>query len=219
MRSLVPATALCLGVCFGASFSASAVDESADYDRELKGARAYLDGWFGVEMALPRIELIRDPGGARIPGHFQGGVVRIDAEALKRTAELRRILRHELTHAVVDSRTAGNCPVWVQEGIAQFLDGTDVVAVDRELARRDRDLVPLLRLEGPFASQDEAARRLAYQESASAVSYLMKRIGRPGLLFIIGRLGEGQPFDRALVEAGLSYSELQKGWEAALGRR
>jgi hypothetical protein len=35
-------------------------------------------------------------------------------------------------------------------------------------------------------------------------------------LFLVQRLGEGRPFDRALLEAGLSYAELQQAWESSL---
>ena len=194
---------------------------SPDHDREVKEAIAYLEGWFGRPIALPPIEVLDtdQPSGVDAPGHFEGGVVRLRPNTLRRAPELRRVLRHELAHAAVDQRTKGNCPVWVQEGLAQFLDGTNVVGVESALRRDRLPLVPLLRLEGPFAFTLGAARtrEQAYRQSASAVSFLALRIGRPGLLFIVDRLGEGRPFDRALLEAGLSYAELQQAWSATLG--
>ena len=42
---------------------------------------------------------------------------------------------NELTHAIIDQKTKGNCPHWLQEGMAQFLDGTDVRATDAWLRR------------------------------------------------------------------------------------
>lgn len=190
------------------------------HEREVREALAYLEGWFGRPIHLPPIEVLdtESPDALDAPGHFEGGVVRLRAGTLRRAPELRRVLRHELVHAAVDQRTKGNCPVWVQEGLAQFLDGTNVVRVDSALRRDLLPLVPLLRLEGPFAFTlgGERTREQAYRESASAVSFLASRIGRSGLLFIIDRLGEGRPFDRALLEAGLSYSELQQAWSATL---
>jgi hypothetical protein len=191
------------------------------FDLEVKAARSYLEGWFGAAMSMPPIEIAKaEPrdGSADLPGHYQDGVVRIRLETLQKETELRRVLRHELTHAVIDQKTKGNCPHWLQEGIAQFLDGTDVTLTEASLRRQASPLIPLFRIEGPFRDRDPGSRETAYRESASAVSFLVSRIGRSGLLFLIQRLGEGRPFDRALLEAGLSYAELQQAWESSLLR-
>ena len=219
MTAIVTALVASIGIMVEARPSSSPTPAtSAIFDREVRAARSYLEGWFGEPMVLPVIEVVNpdlaDPSGA-LPSHYQDGVVRIRPETLKQDRELRRVLRHELTHAVIDAKTRGNCPHWLQEGIAQFLDGTDVVAVDQTL-RREARLVPLFRIEGPFRDRDAATRDLAYRQSASAVSFLVGRIGRSGFNFILERLGEGQPFDRTLVEAGLTYAELQQAWESSL---
>lgn len=190
------------------------------FDREVRAARSYLEGWFGTPMSMPEVEIVKGEtreASADLPGHYQDGAVRIRTETLQKESELRRVLRHELTHAVIDQKTKGNCPHWLQEGIAQFLDGTDVRATDAWLRRQTSPLIPLFRIEGPFRDRDFRSRENAYRESASAVSFLVSRIGRSGLLFLIQRLGEGRPFDRALLEMGLSYAELQQAWEASLG--
>jgi hypothetical protein len=189
------------------------------FGREIKEARSYLEGWFGTSIVMPPIETVTEDGSADLPGHYQDGVIRLRPETLRKAPELRRVLRHELTHAVIDQRTRGNCPHWLQEGIAQFLDGTDVVATEAWLRRKPAGLIPLFRIEGPFRERDALSREQAYRQSASAVSFLVSRIGRTGLLFLISRLGEGRPFDRALLEAGLSYAELQQAWEASLRPR
>lgn len=192
---------------------------SSAFDREVREARSYLEGWFGTPMLMPPIEIVegptRDPSND-LPGHYHDGAVRIRPETAQKASELRRVLRHELTHAIIDQKTKGNCPHWLQEGIAQFLDGTDVRATEAWLRRQTSPLIPLFRIEGPFRDRDASSREVAYRESASAVSFLVSRIGRNGLLFLIQRLGEGRPFDRALLEAGLSYTELQQAWESSL---
>jgi len=188
-------------------------------DRGVREARSYLEGWFGTPMVMPPVEIVEGPtrdGSADLPGHYQDGVVRIRPETVQKESELRRVLRHELTHAIIDQKTKGNCPHWLQEGIAQFLDGTDVRATEAWLRRQTTPLLPLFRIEGPFRDRDLSSREAAYRESASAVSFLISRIGRNGLLFLIQRLGEGRPFDRALLETGLSYTELEQAWESSL---
>ncbi len=188
-------------------------------DRGIREARSYLEGWFGTPMVMSPVEIVEGPtrgGNSDLPGHYQDGVVRIRPETVQSESELRRVLRHELTHAIIDQKTKGNCPHWLQEGIAQFLDGTDVRATEAWLRRQTSPLLPLFRIEGPFRDRDLSSREAAYRESASAVSFLVSRIGRSGLLFLIQRLGEGRPFDRALLETGLSYTELQQAWESSL---
>jgi hypothetical protein len=202
----------------GGTGSASAAPTAA-FDQEVKAARSYLEGWFGGPMTLPPIDIVEGPArdaSLDLPGHYQDGVVKIRPETAQKESELRRVLRHELTHAIIDQKTKGNCPHWLQEGIAQFLDGTDVRATDAWLRRQTAPLIPLFRIEGPFRDRDAASREIAYRESASAVSFLVARIGRTGLLFLVQRLGEGRPFDRALLETGLSYAELQQAWESSL---
>ena len=39
------------------------------------------------------------------------------------TPELARVLKHELTHSFIGQKTGGRCPVWLQEGIAQYIEG------------------------------------------------------------------------------------------------
>jgi hypothetical protein len=201
------------------SVASTSPSPSEAFDREVKSARSYLEGWFGGPMTLPPIEMVRPQTGdgtADLPGHYQDGVIRLRSETLPNESELRRVLRHELTHAMIDQRTRGNCPHWLQEGMAQFLDGTDVVSIETWLRRQTAPLIPLFRIEGPFRDRELASREQAYRESASAVSFLVSKIGRNGLLFLIQRLGEGRPFDRALIESGLSYAELQQAWASSL---
>lgn len=218
-------TLIVLGMAASPGFSAEGASPSAvsaslnPLDRAAKVASSYLEGWFGAPVPLPPIEIVTgEPADVRInfPGHYRDGVIRIRAETLARESELRRVLRHELTHAVIDRRTRGNCPQWLQEGIAQFLDGTDVVATERKLRSEGPRRTPLFRMEGPFLDRDADARELAYSESASAVSFLVARIAKTGLLRLVRRLGEGRPFEDALLEVGLSYVELQQAWESSL---
>ena len=50
-----------------------------------------------------------------------------------------RVLRHELAHSFVTWRTGNNCPTWLQEGIAQWLEGGDPARNDAGLARAGRE--------------------------------------------------------------------------------
>jgi hypothetical protein len=57
-------------------------------------------------------------------GALNDGRIRVPVEGLtSMTAELARVLKHELTHSFVGQKSGGRCPVWLQEGIAQYMEG------------------------------------------------------------------------------------------------
>jgi tetratricopeptide (TPR) repeat protein len=57
-------------------------------------------------------------------GALNDGRIRVPVEGLTAmTSELARVLKHELSHSFVAQKTSGRCPVWLQEGIAQYMEG------------------------------------------------------------------------------------------------
>jgi tetratricopeptide (TPR) repeat protein len=57
-------------------------------------------------------------------GALNDGRLRVPVEGLtSMTDELARVLKHELTHSFVGQKTQGHCPVWLQEGLAQYMEG------------------------------------------------------------------------------------------------
>jgi hypothetical protein len=67
------------------------------------------------------MDITRAPGWA---GALNDGRIRVPVEGLySMTDELARVLKHELTHSFVGQKTGGRCPVWLQEGIAQYMEG------------------------------------------------------------------------------------------------
>jgi hypothetical protein len=67
------------------------------------------------------MDITRAPGWT---GALNDGRLRIPVEGLtSMTDELARVLKHELTHSFISQKTGGRCPVWLQEGIAQYLEG------------------------------------------------------------------------------------------------
>ncbi len=67
------------------------------------------------------MDITRAPSWA---GALNDGRIRVPVEGLtSMTDELARVLKHELTHSFVAQKTDGHCPVWLQEGIAQYMEG------------------------------------------------------------------------------------------------
>lgn len=152
------------------------------------------------------------------------GTIRVPVQGLRSpTPALVRLLRHELAHSFVSFRTGGNCPTWLHEGIAQWLEGDAPERADAGLAAAAvaGTLIPLVRLERPFQGLAEADAALAYAESLSAVAHILRLAGEPGLVRLLAALGDQLPSEEALpVALALSYAELQVDWERQLrGKR
>lgn len=66
-------------------------------------------------------DITRAPGWV---GALNDGRLRIPVQGLTSvTPELARVLKHELTHSFVGQKTHGRAPTWLQEGIAQWMEG------------------------------------------------------------------------------------------------
>jgi len=151
---------------------------------------------------------------------WNDGTIRVPVMGLERPSpSLVHVLRHELAHSFVASRTGGNCPTWLHEGLAQWLEGGDPTREDGALAALARSgrLRRLESLELPFMGLSEAEATAAYAQSLSIVAYLVRLRGEEGVRRIIGALGDGLPAAEALpVTYALSYGELQRAWEQDL---
>ena len=104
---------------------------------------------------------------------WNDGTIRVPVMGLDRpTPGLVRVLRHELGHSFVATRAGADCPTWLHEGLAQWLEGGDPEREDAGLARRARGsrLPRLESLEQPFVGLSEADATVAYAESLSAVA-------------------------------------------------
>jgi hypothetical protein len=148
------------------------------------------------------------------------GTIRAPVGGLDRvTPGLLRVLRHELAHSFVTAATGGNCPTWLQEGIAEWLEGADAARDDAIAlaALREQRLVSLLALDSGFRQLSAADATLAYAESHSAVAHILRTRGEPGLKRLLAALGDGLPIEEAFVVAlADSYSEFHHAWTARL---
>lgn len=173
-----------------------------------------------ITVVLQTEEAFRATHPAAWVAGVNDGTIRVPVRGLAHaTPELLGVLRHELAHSFVSARTGGNCPTWLQEGIAQWLQGGAPARGDAALAALARSgrLRSLAALEGPFQALSEADASLAYAQSLSAVAHILRRRGEAGLVRLLAALGDGLPSEEALpVALGFSYPELQRDWEAAL---
>lgn len=149
------------------------------------------------------------------------GKIRLPIRGLSSMSdELRETLAHELTHSFVNSKTNGNCPVWLQEGLAQRMEGKTLTEEAtgrlRKLAQ-DHSMPKINQLGGSFmnASTNEAADM--YVMSFSFTEYLIDRYRFNGMNSLLENLGAGMLFDQAFEGAYMaSFSDAEQDWRKSL---
>jgi len=145
-------------------------------------------------------------------GAVNDGKLRIPVQGLTSvTPDLARVLKHELAHSFINQLSAGRCPQWLNEGLAQFLEPKPLSNGARlaELYRAQRE-IPLNELEGNFMRFSPIEAAVAYEESLAAVQYIDDTYGMSDLQRILQRLGEGSSTEAALRNTVHSdYGELE----------
>jgi hypothetical protein len=158
-------------------------------------------------------------------GGFYDGKIRLPFGALKDvTAPMRGILFHEYAHVVVFELTRGNCPLWLNEGIAEMFGRLQHDRTQPELGRaaQSSKLIDFRKLETNFSDFSSERATLAYQQSYSLVNYMVTTYGWHRVKQILSGLGRGLSFDEsatvALKDFNTTYDTLVKEWLASVER-
>jgi hypothetical protein len=145
-------------------------------------------------------------------GALNDGRIRVPVEGLTTmTDELARVLKHELTHSFVGQKTGGRCPVWLQEGIAQYMEGkrSRVNAGTLSAAFEQHMEFSLLSYETSWLNLPRDAASNAYAWSLAVVEEIMTVDGVDDLERILERINAGSSTEdatRAVLHE--DYSEL-----------
>ena len=132
------------------------------------------------------------------------------------TPQLRAVLFHEYTHVVVRELTRGNCPTWLNEGLAVLEERREYAP--HAVKPSKGEPLSLSVLEGSFLSLGTIEAALAYWQSFAMVDYLVSTYGWHKVREILVNLGKGLRMEtavsRAFSDYGLDYDaliqELQK---------
>ncbi|MCA9118816.1 MAG: hypothetical protein H6822_05075 [Planctomycetaceae bacterium] len=131
-------------------------------------------------------------------------------------ASLNSTLVHEYTHAIIHDITHNQCPVWLNEGLAEYQEARtrkpDLQHL--QLAVSNNRLIPIASLDVAFKSRDANVAALAYQQSYSLVTYLDQKYRFFRIRKILDKLGQGASMDEALqAELRLSSDQLEQRWQ------
>lgn len=163
----------------------------------------YTQKEFGDITEAPSWAAALNDGKLRIP---IGGLSSINPE-------VERVLKHELTHSFVALLGSGRCPTWLNEGLAQIMEGRSSFGVAPELGQlfRDSKEIPFPVLEGSFTRFSHLQAEVAYAESLAAVEYLRDRYGLGEITRMVESIGTGESSEQALRNStGLDYPGLER---------
>ncbi|HIJ87525.1 MAG TPA: hypothetical protein HPP97_07525 [Desulfuromonadales bacterium] len=158
-------------------------------------------------------------------GGFYDGKIRLPFGALNEiTPQIRSVLYHEYAHVVVFEMTRGNCPLWLNEGIAEIFGRMQYSRIRPELDRavRTGKLADFRNLEANFSGLSSSAAALAYEQSYALVKYMVATFGWHRIRQILEGLGKGLSFDAAVTAAlkdyNLNYDSLVNEWRKSVER-
>jgi tetratricopeptide (TPR) repeat protein len=137
-------------------------------------------------------------GKIRVP---LGGLNRLDPAA-------EGVLVHELTHAVVHSKTRGNCPRWLHEGLAQISEG-------KQSGRAETQWIA----EQFYVKEPHRwdADGFSYSMSLSLTRYLASRGSFRDLVQLLDLLADGREIGPALEHFyGEDYETICRRWAEAV---
>jgi len=137
-------------------------------------------------------------------------------------------LSHEFVHYLVTRKGRNAVPIWLQEGLAKFLEtrwrGAPGQAVDETStglltrAARDRKLIPFAAMHPSIAklpTQEMAA--LAFAEVESAIKLLHQRGGQQALTELVAAMATGFSDENAVAQAyGKPFAQFEQEWRADL---
>ena len=137
-------------------------------------------------------------------------------------------LSHEFTHYLVTQKGRNSVPIWLQEGLAKFLEtrwrGAPGLAVDEmslvllHKAAKDNKLIPFAAMHPSIAklpTQEAAA--LAFAEVEAAIRMLYLHGGQQALTDLVAAMAAGARDEKAVsLACGKTFAQFEKDWRDSL---
>ena len=118
----------------------------------------------------------------------------LTAQTLENVSELKRALRHEYVHALIAQISNYRCPAWLDEGVAQIIEGQANPLLGPALRDwiKENPAMPLEWLRNGFTTLENAFVPAAYAQSLFAVRRLIHQAGFPAVVSYLQALNEGK---------------------------
>jgi len=156
---------------------------------------------------------------------LQARIVILDpAFSENRRINLSHLVKHEIAHVIFGlyvGENLKNVPRWFNEGVAMYLsdDWTYSHYWAILTGTLSNSIIPLYRLSIDFPEMTSRA-QIAYAQSYSVLTFMIKRYGNDALKECIRLIAEGKEFDEALAGAtGADMEWLESRWLKDLKKR
>lgn len=135
-------------------------------------------------------------------GGLFDGQIRIPIRGLTHLVpQMKQVLAHELAHCFMASRSRGNAPEWIQEGMAQVVEGKTARHARAEL------------LAGRGSGGTEYDADFSYLKALSQMEFFLERWSAAHLNDLLDHLGRGDDIETSLrATIGTSYAEFLSAW-------
>ena len=154
-----------------------------------------------TDVALPKW------AGGCYDGHI---LLKYCADGEPELGVLSVLMRHEWTHLLVEKLTSGNCPIWLNEGLAQII-ARPLFSYEKQVlhrANQNGTLPTLSELNRPFIELTTSQRKIAYLQSAAIVASLIDAGGFASIRQFLNLIGNGVPSEKALRQIYRRETEL-----------
>ena len=132
--------------------------------------------------------------------YFRGEII-LPYDGRKPTSfsDLHRALRHEYTHALIAEISHYRCPAWLDEGLAQIVEGSPNQLLGPTLRSwiNENESLPLDWLIPGFTLLDEEIVPVAYGQSLFVTRHLLNSKGMNAIRFFLDQLAQNTPEDEA----------------------
>ena len=132
-----------------------------------------------------------------------------------RPSEMNRALRHEYVHAFVAQISHYKCPAWLDEGVAQIIEGPANPQLAPALSQwaSENPIFPLNELRNGFTTMDDYAVPAAYAQSFFATRKLIQSKGFSAIVKYLKALSVGKDEKAAFK---LAFNQEQAEFEKSL---
>ena len=156
-------------------------------------------------------DITRAPGWV---GALNDGRIRVPVQGLTGVnSDLARVLKHELTHSFVGQKSRGRAPTWLQEGIAQWMEGRRSGSAAAALVETaGQGQAPQLEmLEGPWMAFSGGQAAFAYAYALAAVESIIQSGGVSDISRLLDRLASAPSMEATLRETlHCDYADLDQ---------
>jgi Peptidase MA superfamily len=147
-------------------------------------------------------------------------LIPLERKGKQDVADIKRSVKHEFYHSVIHTLTAGRCPGWIDEGLAQWAEGKESPLLKKSLLKwlKDNgDLIDFSELQTGFTQLTIDKVTPAYAQSLYGAKELVSSYGYDRLKSYFKRLKKGEPKEHAFKRVfGTSEKEFKAKLSAVL---